>query len=193
MPNIGVPGTGEVPPGSELCVFYRSGEDLLQVALHYLRMGLEQGEACVWITAPPISEQEAECALDAIGTKAAHYRAQGRLEIISESRWLSRGAVSDPPRLAEHWFTMMRRADQQGGAGIRVIRHYPTLAAASGEQSEAWEGQVRDSIRHTRSVALWAYPAADCTPDQMLEVMQSHSHVLLPTRSRTWSLTTVSS
>ena len=37
--------------------------DLLQVAIPYLKAGLGQGETCLWITASPVSEIDAETAI----------------------------------------------------------------------------------------------------------------------------------
>ena len=192
MPHVGVPGTGEVPAGADLCIFYRSGVDLLQVALAYLQMGLEKGEACAWVTAPPIGEQEAACALDAVVPTATEHRAQGQLEIMSESSWFSRDGAFDPARMAQHWFALMHRLDQRRKTGIRVLRQYPSLGAALGEPLDACDRHIREAMPDPRRLALWAYPAADCTPDRMLKVMQCHTHILLPTRSRSWTLTTVS-
>jgi hypothetical protein len=157
----------------------------------YLKTGLEQGEGCLWITSPPLSDSDAINALVAAIPEAAQHRARGRLEIIASPQWYTSAGTFDHQQFVEQWMAKVHWVGQQGLAGIRVIGTDEFLSNGQAEQFGLYERQARDSMRHERSLSLWAYPAAKFTPDRMLEVIQDHSHALLRTPSQKWTLTAV--
>ncbi|MFP2934779.1 MEDS domain-containing protein, partial [Pyxidicoccus sp. 3LG] len=61
----GLYGVGELPWGSHVCHFYRSGEDLADSLVPFFQAGLEQNEACVWVTSEALPAEDARAALRA--------------------------------------------------------------------------------------------------------------------------------
>ena len=49
----GIPYLQDLPWGTHLCAFYETEDDLLEIAVPYLRAGFESNEYCMWITAAP--------------------------------------------------------------------------------------------------------------------------------------------
>jgi hypothetical protein len=58
--KTGIDLLGEVPWGTHLCQFYQTKKDLIDILVPYFKAGLESNEFCMWITAEPLSAQEAK-------------------------------------------------------------------------------------------------------------------------------------
>lgn len=175
-------------------MFYRSVPDLLQVVIPFLKAGLEGGESCLWITAPPLPVDEAAKAIDRQLPLTAQYRARGQLDIVSYQQWYTGKGALDPQQGWPRWAAKARDAERQGFTGIRVMGNPLWLETSDPwTQSGSFEQDVRDSIQHERILALCSYPTAQCNADRMLEVLQHHSHALLPTAFHQWTLTAVTS
>jgi len=54
---------GDVPWGTHFCQFYETKEDMINILVPYFKAGLENNEFCMWITAEPLSTEDAETAL----------------------------------------------------------------------------------------------------------------------------------
>ena len=61
--NTGIDVIGQAPWGTHFCQFYETKEDLADTLVPYFKAGLLANEFCMWITAPPLVEKEAEDAL----------------------------------------------------------------------------------------------------------------------------------
>ncbi|MCK4786057.1 MAG: MEDS domain-containing protein [Desulfobacteraceae bacterium] len=49
---------GDVPWGTHMCQFYRTKDDLTDILVPYLKVGLENNEFCMWITGELLDEKE---------------------------------------------------------------------------------------------------------------------------------------
>jgi len=60
--------TGRIGLGDHACQFFLTADDLSQTLISYFKMGLEQNQACVWVTAPPYPADRAlsEPAMDVV-------------------------------------------------------------------------------------------------------------------------------
>ena len=45
---------GDIPWGTHLCQFYRTRQDLIDIAVPYLKAGLENNEFCLWVASDPL-------------------------------------------------------------------------------------------------------------------------------------------
>jgi DNA-binding CsgD family transcriptional regulator len=60
-PNMPYPAVlTRVSHGSHVCAFYETADDLLDLVLPFFRVGLDQGEVCVWMMPDGIIEDEAK-------------------------------------------------------------------------------------------------------------------------------------
>ena len=57
--STGVNVLGDVPWGSHVCVFYESGDDLLDTVIPFFKTGLESNEYCLWALSEPPTMQDA--------------------------------------------------------------------------------------------------------------------------------------
>src|SRR5579883_1723814 len=83
--GIGV--VGDVPWGTHFCLFYDTKEDLIETAVCYCKAGLENGEFCLWVVAPPVTEEAAQQALRRAVPDLDRYLLENSIEIIAARNW----------------------------------------------------------------------------------------------------------
>jgi MEDS: MEthanogen/methylotroph, DcmR Sensory domain len=59
----GIDIIGDVPWGAHLCQFYQTKEDLVDILVPYIKIGLENNEFCLCITSLPLEVEGAKEAL----------------------------------------------------------------------------------------------------------------------------------
>jgi len=79
--------TGRIGLGDHVCQFFRTAHDLSQTLIPYFKTGLEQNEACVWVTAQPYPAERALSELRAAVPDADRLVAKGQLQIYSFDEW----------------------------------------------------------------------------------------------------------
>src|SRR5712691_8962927 len=92
--KTGIRYVGDIPWGAHLCHFFETKEDLLDTLVPYFQAGLEAGELCLWVVAPPLTVEAATAALRQAIPDVDRHLADGSLEIHPHSEWyLTRGAM----------------------------------------------------------------------------------------------------
>jgi hypothetical protein len=79
----GIDIVGGLPWGTHICQFYDSKEDLVDILIPYFKLGLENNEFCVWITAQPLDFEDAKEAIRKAVPYFDSYLDKGQIEIIS--------------------------------------------------------------------------------------------------------------
>lgn len=124
--------------GAQLCRFYRSQEELLELVVAFFKQGLKDHERCIWVVSPPLTLENAHEAL---------VKAMPELERYSDQ--LSFHDYDDWS--VEAWMKAERRALDQGYLGLRL----------SGDGVRL--GQLRhDFQKPVRTKLLCTYAAAGC-------------------------------
>ena len=89
----------EMPWGTHCCHFYESKEDLLDVVVPYLKVGLGNNEFCLWAVLYPLSVEDARSALRGAVPNADRHFAAGDIEIVPYSAWYLRDGTFDVERV----------------------------------------------------------------------------------------------
>jgi signal transduction histidine kinase len=170
----------QVPWGSHVCQLYRDAGELVEVAVPYLRTGLEQHERCIWITRAPVSAAEARAALRAAVADLDCFERCGQLQIVDFDDW-RRG--DDPAEVLHGWLARESEALAAGFRGLRV----------SGDLGMGWSGrgdyeqQLPDAFAARRIVALCSYPLARCDGADLADLLRHHRFALAR-RDGAWEL-----
>lgn len=75
------------PWGSHFCQFYSYKEDYLPILTSYIKSGLQNNEACLWIHSDYINKREAINLLYSSIDNVHHYLEKGQLKLISYDQW----------------------------------------------------------------------------------------------------------
>lgn len=181
MPRSGIRGLDTVAWGTHLCLFYKSAAELRQLLTPYFQAGLADGECCVWITGPSLSEAEALESLQRPLPQVRDYLDTGQLEILPHTQWYVDNGIFRSDAVLTAWYSKLQQATHRGFAGLRVAGDASWLS--SREQRHefiTYEQKVTDTLSAQRLLALCTYPSAAWVPEEMLQVMQCHKSVLLP-------------
>src|SRR5919201_647051 len=127
MPKTGLKLLGDVPWGRHIALFYEKREDLAELCVPFLRAGLEDNEACIWVVSPPLTKKDADAALkDGIPALNKH-RASGRIEVLESQTWYMTGRSADLQKVKRGWDAKLADALDRGYNGLRVAASAPQL------------------------------------------------------------------
>jgi signal transduction histidine kinase len=155
----GIPGLPEIDWGSYFCHFYDAKDDLAGAAVPYIKTGLDNNEASLWLTAEPLIAADARAALSVVVPDLDRRERSGQIEIIDQAPWQQRiGQTGE----IEAWIGRQKLASQQGFSGLRLCsnvgRHSSSDAPIDGRFSEH------------RIIGLFSYSAAHCSSRDVLDV-----------------------
>jgi hypothetical protein len=134
----------------------------------------------VWITGPSLSREEALESLQRSTPGISDYLETGQLEILPHRSWYVTDGVFCSETVLRAWFEKLHQAIQRGFTGLRVAGDASWLS--SGDQRRefiSYEHQVTKTAAAQRLLALCTYPSEAWVPEEMLQVMQCYTSVLL--------------
>jgi len=76
----GIPSVGALTWGTQVCQFYDGREDLVDCLVPYFKTGLEHDEYCLWVTADPLTVEEAQARLRTAVPDLATRAQRGQIE-----------------------------------------------------------------------------------------------------------------
>jgi len=56
----GIDIIGNIPWGTQVCQFYQTQDDLIDLLVPYFKNGLENNKVCIWITSQLLEVEEAQ-------------------------------------------------------------------------------------------------------------------------------------
>ena len=78
----GIPGIGALSWGTHVCQFYDGREDLADYLVPYFKTGLEHEKYCLWVTADPLSVEDAQMLLRAAVPDLDTRAGRGQIEFV---------------------------------------------------------------------------------------------------------------
>jgi signal transduction histidine kinase len=163
----GIQGVPQITWGSHYCHFYDSREELLDVLSPFFAAGLRNNEACLWLTAEPLSASAARAALLTAVPDLASREHAGQIEIVDLEEWYHR---TGPIDASDAWIKRKEVAEAHGFAGLRlssnVVEHVPD------------EPPIEGTFDDQRIVALFSYSLRHCSSADVLGVASRHQFTL---------------
>ena len=187
--TVGLPGVREVPWGEHVCHFYRTRQDLTEVAVPFFATGLRNGERCIWITAEPLEAKAARQALALEIPDLELRERHGQIDILDYEAWYtqSSGGVRTPEEVLNAWLEEEARALARGLPGLRISGNTFFLDHANWQTFQDYEAQVHRALRNRRIVALCSYSLEKIGPDDVVDVLRSHGMALF-CRNGAWEV-----
>lgn len=168
-----------IPWGTHSCLFYKTKEDLFDILVPYFRAGLEGNEFCMWVTAEPLSVEDAEEALRKSVFNFDRYVEKGQVQIIPHSEWYLKDGVFNLQRVLSAWVDRLNQALASGFAGMRVTGN------GNGFEKEVWreladyEKQVNKVIGKYRMIAICSYCIDDCEASEIVDMVNCHQSAII--------------
>jgi DNA repair protein RadC len=177
--ETGISVIGTVPWGSHICVFYGTGQDLVDILVPYFKAGLENNESCIWITSETISKNEAEEAMGKAIPDFPQYLASGQIDIIPHTDWYLKGDIFNGKRVFNAWIDKLERAMASGYDGLRVSGDTAWLERRDWTKFIAYEGELNPTIGKYHMLAVCTYPLHKHGASQATNVMSNHQYSLI--------------
>ena len=156
--------------------FYKGQEDLFRTVIPFLWLGLQNGEACLWIVSESVGIEEAiihfhrEHDLDP-------YLTNRQLLILPAERWyLERGRFSTD-RVLTKFQRFVAERERLGFAKCRFVGDAGWFESRDWPKLRAFETKAHQVLKRLPVAALCAYPVVRCTLVQTKDIVESHDSI----------------
>ena len=185
--KTGISIVGDRAWGTHFCLFYETKEDLLEVAVPYLRSGFEGEEYCIWVIPDTLTREEARNALSQILSGLGRDLDDPSFEIDSgRDIYLSEGRF-DRRKVEAVWSEKLAHALAQGYAGIRVIGDAFWLDERAWKDFYEYEMELNKSMAGQPMSVLCAYPLEVTGAADIFDVVRAHQCAVAK-RNRDWEI-----
>ncbi|MDZ7262440.1 MAG: MEDS domain-containing protein, partial [candidate division KSB1 bacterium] len=171
---------GELKFGEHLCCIYQNREQQMQMVIPFLKVGLERGEQCFYIT-DENSEADILKALGAYGLKPQPYLKQGQLVFLTAKDAYLKNGVFDPERMIALLEQTLERALKQGYSGLRVTGEMTWVFTKlpGTERLVEYEARLNTFFPGRKVTAICQFNETRFDPKVLLNVLRTHRLVLV--------------
>ena len=173
--------------GTHLCLFYQNKEDLLDILVPYFKAGLENNEFCMWVTAEPLSIEEAKDALNKVVGNLNEYINKAQIEILDSTQWYTKSGIFHADEVLNKWAKKEEDALRRGFGGIRITGNVTHLAQTNWEQFVKYEEIVNSVINNHKIIAICGYFVDGLMISQILDTGICHQSALIRQKEK-WNI-----
>ena len=167
-----------VTAGRHFYQFYKGPEDLFRIVIPFLRLGLENKEACLWIVSRSLGVLEA---IEAFRQKfdLMDFFENGQLLVLPAERWyLDRGRFSER-KVLEKLKKFIQERERRGFGAYRAVGDTAWLQERDWLKFQSYEKKSHEWIQSIRFAAICAYPIDRCSLGQTKDIVDNHDSVFL--------------
>jgi PAS domain S-box-containing protein len=163
-----------------LCSVYESQEEQFASAAPFVRIGLERGERCIYVTDGSDRLEPVGAALKAAGIEVDRVIRSGALVLMAKDATQREGGHFDPDKILNSWREHTAEALGSGHSGLRLAGEtdWVTQGALGMEWLMKYERQATRQFAETSCLALCQYDRRVCTPELILNVIRTHPIVI---------------
>ena len=188
--KTGINVVGDIPWGTHFCFFYETKRDLLDVAVPYFKVGLENNEFCLWvISVPPdlLTMEEATTALRYAMPDLDRYLAEGSIEIVSRDQWFLDGDTYELRRIIERFVEKLNQTLARGYAGMRVNGGSSWLLKNGEKDLHEFEEELDQLIVNQRMIVSCNFLLAETRSNEIFDVASTHQFAIAR-RNGNWNV-----
>lgn len=176
--NTGLDFLGNVPWGTHVCQFYQTKQDLLDIALPYLRAGLENNEFCLWVACDLLNPQEAFETMMSTWPGCEQYVEIGQMRFLDHSQWYLREGPFDAQRMIETNIDIVGRAINNGYEGMRIVGNMTWFDKKELAKLEEFEEKMSrlDSKCHILNICSYRLDGFD--PVEAIRLTRHHHSII---------------
>lgn len=183
----GIELLGDVPWGTHLCHFYKTGQDMTDVLVPYFKAGLDDNEFCMWVTSDPLTVADARQAMRGAVPGFDAVMADGRMEIIPYTDWYMKDGYFDLERVFNGWIGKLAGARGRGLDGLRATGNTAWLEDADWNSFKDYEEALDAAIGDYELMTVCTYSLDKCGASEVIDVVNNHRYALIK-REGDWEL-----
>lgn len=173
--NREAPSTSQ---GRHFYQFYKGREDLFHITIPFLKLGLENKEACLWIVSKAIGILEAVEAFQR-QCNLTQVIETGQLLFLPVEKWyLEDGRFSERKAL-KIFRSFIEEKTQQGFTSFRGVGDVGALGHQDWASLQSYEKKIQEHVKSIKITALCVYPIESRTLVQTKDVLDNHDTVFL--------------
>ena len=185
--DSGIDAIGGIPWGSHFCQFYETPEDMVDTVVPYFKAGIDAGERCFWVAAPPLGAFEATNALRNVVPDIDRRISRGEIEIVDHDQWDIKQRAQSVDEIIAFWMRRKDDALQNGSAGLRVTGNLNYVTSDTWDIYEEYERKAVTCFCNERIIALCSYCTLRCDAGMAMDVVQNHDFALARRRG-SWTM-----
>ena len=168
----------QIARGRHYYQFYKGRNDLFRCAIPFLSLGLEKGEACLWVVSRSVGIPEAIHALQR-ACELAPFLDRGQLAVFPAEKWyLDRGRFSER-KVFQKIQKFLEDKRRLGFKAFRGVADLDWLGTEDWSQFQSFEEKAHPLIQDLRITAICCYPIQHCTVTQTSDILLRHDSVFL--------------
>ena len=175
----GVDFLGDIPWGAHICQFYQTRQDLIDIAVPYMKAGLENNEFCLWVACDPLDPQGALEAMISAWPGCEEYVERGQIKFLSHKGWYYREGPFDPKKMVESTIDIVNRALKNEYDGMRISSNMSWIEKSEWRKLSEFEKNLNGLDGAHPLVTMCSYPLAKCGPAEVAEVTKNHGTAIM--------------
>jgi signal transduction histidine kinase len=176
-----------MPWGTHFCHFYETKKDLFDTLVPYFQAGLENQEFCLWVSSPPLTQEEARRALQQAVPDLDRYLVEQSIEILPHDEWYLKGGGLDLHGVIKRWTDTSAQALARGYAGMRFSGDGSWIQKQDWRDFLDYEKELNELLANQRLIVLCTYPLATSGAAEIFDVACIHQ-VAIARRNRQWEV-----
>jgi len=181
----GIDFVGKISWGTHFCQFYRTKQDLMEIVIPYFKAGLENSEACVWLTADLQESEEAKEALKQVIPNIDAYLEKGQLEILPIMQDYLKEVTCEPGKFTAMCEEKLSQVLGAGYAGLRTAGKNSCLEKKDWENYISYEEELDRIVPDQKILALCIYPLDKYDQTEIIDAVLNHQFTLIK-RKGSW-------
>lgn len=183
----GIDFLGDVPWGTHICQFYQTKQDLIDIAVPYLRAGLESNEFCLWIASDPLDPQGAFEAMVSAWPSCEEYVERGQIKFLSHGQWYLKEGSFDPRRMVETSVDIINRALKSEYEGMRISSNMSWIEKREWRTLTEFEENLSKLDGAHPLLTMCSYHLDKCGSTEVIDVIRNHGAAILKQGGR-WQI-----
>jgi PAS domain S-box-containing protein len=175
----------KLKPHDHLCLIYESPEEWEEVIIPFIRIGLERGEKCFYVTDTHTAD-ELRGHLSEAGIDVPEIESRGQLSILPEDEVYTAGGSFDPDRMIQLLINESEKAVGQGYPVLRVTGEmtWALKGVAGSERLLEYEAKLnRDFFPQYPCLAICQYERRKFGSEIIKGVLLTHPKLIHDARA----------
>jgi two-component sensor histidine kinase len=169
--------------GTHICQAFERLSDLEDSLVPYFAAGLKNNEACLWVTAPPFTSEQARGALRSEIPDLNRRESIKQIEIRDAAEWYKQGQEIRPDDFVSDLLQREREALERGYEGLRTNGNCSWVAAEQRVAFQKYEEMLHGAVKGRRMICMCSYGPQQTRGPAFHEVILSHDLLLSPSHA----------
>jgi two-component sensor histidine kinase len=168
----------ELPWGSHVCQFFRTGDDLRETLVPYFKAGLENNERCLLVAMDPFSVEDARSALRAAVGDFDRREKRSQIEMHDVRAWYNSDSVINGEEIVGSLLQSEEKARSDGYTGLRTNGNIGWVHRNQWIDFQDYEARVTRGLQGRRMISMCSYCLEACNSADVLDVISRHTLTL---------------